>query len=95
MKDLTYELPPKPPEALRLVFIGDIVGKPGMQIVCSMLEKLRAQGSDIIIANAENAADGTGLLVKQYEQLIAAGIDAITLGDHIYKKREIQEVLQR
>ena len=95
MKDLTYELPPKPPEALRLVFIGDIVGKPGMQIVCSMLEKLRAEGSDIIIANAENAADGTGLLVKQYEQLIAAGIDAITLGDHIYKKREIQEVLQR
>lgn len=89
------ELPPKSPKAFRLVFIGDIVGKPGMQAVCSMVEGLRTQGGDFLIANAENAADGTGLLVKQYDQLVAAGIDAITLGDHIYKKREIQDVLMK
>ena len=68
------ELPPKASKAFRLIFIGDIVGKPGMQAVCSMAERLRAQGGDLLIANAENAADGAGLLVKQYEQLVGAGI---------------------
>jgi metallophosphoesterase (TIGR00282 family) len=58
-----------------------------------MTKRLREQGCDAIIVNAENAAEGTGLTVKQYEQLCAAGVDAITLGDHIYKKREIQEIL--
>lgn len=86
-------LPEKLPGCVRVVHIGDVVGKPGMTIVCSMVSKLREQGCDAIIVNAENAAEGAGLTVKQYDQLCTAGVDAITLGDHIYKKREIQEVL--
>ncbi|MFM7516487.1 MAG: YmdB family metallophosphoesterase, partial [Pirellula sp.] len=90
---LDHRLAVKTPGCLRVVHIGDVVGRPGMSIVCSMIKRLREQACDAIIVNAENAAEGTGLTVKQYEQLCAAGVDAITLGDHIYKKREIQEIL--
>ena len=50
---------------------------------------------DLVIANAENAAGGSGLTPKIYEQLIAAGVDCITMGDHIYRRREIDPVLER
>jgi 2',3'-cyclic-nucleotide 2'-phosphodiesterase len=87
-------LPEKCKDHLRIVLIGDIVGKPGMTIACRAVPRLKDCGCDLIVANAENAADGTGLTVKQYEQLIASGVHAITLGDHIYKKREISQVLR-
>jgi metallophosphoesterase (TIGR00282 family) len=89
-----YQLPVKQQNCARIVHIGDVVGKPGVAAVCSLVGKLRDADSDAIIVNAENAAEGTGLTVKQYEQLCNAGVDAITLGDHIYKKREIQEILR-
>jgi metallophosphoesterase (TIGR00282 family) len=89
------QLPEKYPGCVRVAHVGDIVGKPGMSVVCSMTQRLRDQGCDAIIVNAENAAEGTGLTVKQYEQLCSAGVHAITLGDHIYKKREIQEILSK
>jgi hypothetical protein len=87
-------LPPRSPNTLRIALIGDIVGKPGMLATCNAIPALRENQCDIVLANAENAADGAGLTVKQYEQLIAAGVDAITLGDHIYKKREIATILR-
>jgi len=86
-------IPEKLPGCVRVVHVGDVVGKPGMAIVCSMIDSFRQQDCDAIIVNAENAAEGAGLTVKQYDQLCSAGVDAITLGDHIYKKREIQEIL--
>ncbi len=88
------KLPEKNPEHVRLVLIGDIVGKPGMTIAIRSIPELRRQGCDVIVANAENAADGAGLTIKQYDQLITAGVNAVTLGDHIYKKREIDKVLR-
>ncbi|MFM8573230.1 MAG: YmdB family metallophosphoesterase [Pirellula sp.] len=90
---LEHQLPEKLPGCIRIVHVGDVVGKPGMTIVCALTARLREHGCDLIVVNAENAAEGTGLATKQYEQLCSAGVDAITLGDHIYKKREIQEVL--
>ena len=82
--------------AIRILLIGDIVGKPGVAIVCDSIDWIRRRvGVDLIIANAENAADGAGLTVNQYKKLIEAGIDAITLGDHIYRKKEIASVLNR
>lgn len=87
--------PNKPQRAVRVILIGDIVGKPGLEIACQAFEKLRRFGSiDVIIANAENAADGAGLTISQYKKLVESGVDAITLGDHIYKKKEIATVLQ-
>lgn len=80
---------------MRILLIGDIVGKPGRQIVQQALTGLRAERKlDLVIANAENAAGGSGLTPAIYRELLAAGIDVITLGDHIYRRSEIVSVLE-
>ena len=79
---------------MRLLFVGDIVGSPGVALVRRAAPVLRrAENLDLVVANAENAANGSGLSPTQYRQLRAAGVDAITLGDHIYKKLDIDTVL--
>ncbi len=90
-----YAPPPPPANCVRLVMVGDIVGKPGMRIACASVEWLRRElRADVVVMNAENAADGSGLRCKDYRRLIEHGVDGITLGDHVYKKREIIEVLE-
>lgn len=85
---------PPQPDCLRLVLIGDIVGKPGMRIASQAVPWLRREMAiDVIVANAENAADGSGLRCADYRRLIESGINVITLGDHLYRKREIMDVL--
>jgi len=80
---------------MRLLFIGDIVGKPGRQICVQAMRGLRAEENlDLVVANAENIAGGSGLTPEIYHDLIAAGIDGITLGDHAYKRKEIFSILQ-
>lgn len=80
---------------MRILFIGDIVGQPGIEAVRTLVPKLVADESlDLVIANAENACSGSGLTPKQFRQLRAAGIDLITMGDHIYRRSEIIPVLQ-
>ncbi len=80
---------------MRLLLIGDIVGKPGRDIVVRSLRPLRAREQlDVIVANAENAAGGSGITPAIYRELIGAGVDCITLGDHIYRRKEIYTVLQ-
>ena len=80
---------------MRLLFIGDIVGKPGRQICTQALRGLRQeQAIDLIVANAENAAAGSGLTPPIFRELLAAGIDGMTLGDHVYKRREIIPILE-
>jgi len=81
---------------MRVLFIGDIVGTPGMQFARRAVPILRKRESlDLVIANAENAANGSGLYPNSYKQLRSAGVDAVTLGDHIYKKIEITSILER
>jgi 2',3'-cyclic-nucleotide 2'-phosphodiesterase len=80
---------------VRILFIGDIVGKPGREIVRRAVAGLVAeQGLDLVVANAENAAGGSGITPAIYRELVAAGVDAITLGDHIYRRREIYKILE-
>ncbi len=75
--------------------MGDIVGKPGRKLVAQALPGLRKRENlDLVIANAENSADGSGITPKIYRELLAAGIDCITLGDHIYRRFEITNVLE-
>jgi metallophosphoesterase (TIGR00282 family) len=81
---------------MRILFIGDIVGAPGMAIVKRAMPRLLADEKiDVVIANAENAFRGSGLSPAQYRELREAGVDLITLGDHIYKRQEIISVLER
>src|SRR5437588_2066647 len=80
---------------MRILFLGDIVGHPGMEMVRAALPLLiPAERLDLVIANAENAAGGSGLTPRLYRQLRQAGVDLVTLGDHIYKKGEIIPLLQ-
>ncbi len=75
---------------MRLLFIGDFVGTPGVNITRRAVPVLRkTHALDAVVANAENASAGAGLYPNTYRQLAAAGIDAFTMGDHIYKRAEI------
>jgi metallophosphoesterase (TIGR00282 family) len=80
---------------MRILFLGDIVGHPGVTIVKRALPRVvAAERIDLVIANAENASGGSGLTPATYRQLRQAGIDAMTMGDHIYKKLELVSVLK-
>jgi metallophosphoesterase (TIGR00282 family) len=80
---------------LRILLLGDIVGKPGRQICTQAIRGLRIEEQiDLVVANAENAAGGSGLTPGNYRELLAADIDGITLGDHAYKRREIFSVME-
>jgi metallophosphoesterase (TIGR00282 family) len=73
---------------MKLLFIGDIVGKPGREIVSALVPKLRAErGIDFVIANGENAAAGAGITGSICKSLLEAGVDVITLGDHVWDQK--------
>jgi metallophosphoesterase (TIGR00282 family) len=79
---------------MRILFLGDIVGTVGLALVKRAVNRIRvSEHVDFVIANAENAANGAGITPGQYRQLRSSGVDAVTLGDHIYKKFDISEVL--
>jgi 2',3'-cyclic-nucleotide 2'-phosphodiesterase len=80
---------------MRLLFLGDIVGTPGVELVKTALPTLRlTEGIDCVIANAENASGGSGMTPRVYRLLRQAGIDLITMGDHVYKKHELIKVME-
>jgi len=73
---------------IKLLFIGDIVGKPGRQIVEENVGRIRREsGVDFVVANAENAAAGAGITGVIARSLLGSGVDAITLGDHVWDQR--------
>jgi metallophosphoesterase (TIGR00282 family) len=79
---------------IRILHIGDIVGKPGRVAVRDALPGLiQREKLDFVIANAENAAGGSGMTPEIYRELMQAGVDCVTLGDHIYRRREIMPLL--
>lgn len=80
---------------MRFLFIGDIVGKPGRAILRQVLPALIDERAlDLVVANAENAAAGSGYTPKIHAELTEAGVDAITLGDHVYRRREVLPLLE-
>lgn len=80
---------------MRLLFLGDVVGEPGRKIIKRHLAAVRAHWAiDCVIANAENASGGSGLDPRCYRQLESAGIDACTMGDHVYRKKEIVQLFE-
>jgi metallophosphoesterase (TIGR00282 family) len=75
---------------MRILAIGDIVGKPGREAVHEFVAGLRREyGLDMVVANGENAAGGFGLTVSTSEELLASGVDIITSGNHIWAQKEI------
>jgi metallophosphoesterase (TIGR00282 family) len=79
-----------PGELLRILMVGDIVGRPGRRAVRNLVPGLRQEFQlDIVIANAENAAGGKGLTPATAEELLRSGIDVLTSGNHIWAQKEI------
>jgi len=75
---------------LRALMIGDVIGRPGRNAVSRLLPGLRQEyGIDLVIANGENAAGGFGITYDTAQELLSSGVDIITTGNHIWKKREI------
>jgi len=79
---------------MRILFIGDIVGRNGRQVVKRHIDELIGKYRiDFVIANGENATHGKGLIEKHYLELIDAGIDTITLGNHYARKSDIRRYI--
>ncbi len=81
---------------MKILFIGDIVGKPGRKYLAQLLPKL-SQGLnlDFVIANAENLAGGSNITTDTAGELFRAGVDILTTGDHVFKKQESRQALER
>jgi len=75
---------------LRILALGDIVGRPGRQVIHQKLpQTVRQHQVDLVIANAENIAGGSGITANLFNKLRSYGVDVITLGDHVYKRLDI------
>ncbi len=82
--------------SIRVLCLGDIVGKPGRHAVAEWVPKLtREYELDLVIANAENSAGGSGLTPTLFEKIRASGVDVCTLGDHTYRKKDIFATLEQ
>src|SRR5206468_9108310 len=76
--------------SFRILAIGDIVGRPGRQVVHRKLPALvKERQVDLVIANAENIAGGSGITQNLFHKIRSYGIDVVTLGDHVFKKLDI------
>ena len=77
-----------------ILAIGDVVGRPGRKILKEMLPKIKRDNNiDICIVNGENSATGNGITSKITKELFSYGVDIITLGNHAYAKKEINEYI--
>jgi len=80
---------------IRLLALGDVVGRPGRQVISQHLPAfVRQHQVDLVIANAENIAGGSGITTKLFHKLRSYGVDVVTLGDHIYRRQDILQILQ-
>jgi hypothetical protein len=81
---------------VKILMLGDVFARTGRRLVKNLLPGLiDRRRLDLVIANAENAAGGLGLTVRAAEELLDAGVDVMTSGNHIFRHREIQDYLDR
>jgi 2',3'-cyclic-nucleotide 2'-phosphodiesterase len=81
---------------VRVLFIGDVVGRPGRAGLAAAMSELRERHSpDLVIANGENSAGGLGITETSAGKLFEIGVDVITTGNHVYRHREVYEFLDR
>lgn len=83
-------------ETVRILFIGDVIGRPGRHAVREWLPTLRKElALDFVIANAENSAGGLGITERTARELLEAGVDCLTTGNHVWKQKEALQLLTR
>lgn len=80
---------------MKVIIIGDVVGKPGRRILTNSLKELKARyEAEFIVANVENAAAGAGVIPRVGNEILNAGVDVMTSGNHIYDKREVIQYIE-
>ena len=80
---------------VKILFIVDIVGEPGRRAVKQMVPQLRQRHAlDLVMANGENSAGGSGITPKTAEEIFSAGVDIITSGDHLWDQKEVVSLLE-
>ena len=80
---------------MNILCVGDVVGKPGRDAVEGLLPGLRKEFSlDFVVVNAENAAGGAGVTSKIAKNLFDLGCDVLTLGDHVWDQKEVEQFLR-
>jgi metallophosphoesterase (TIGR00282 family) len=80
---------------MKILFIGDVVGKPGRHAVAALLPKLKREHQlDLVIANGENSAHGAGLTKSTVQELLAAGVDVVTTGDHVWDQKGFEQEIE-
>lgn len=81
---------------MKILFFGDIFGRSGREALKSVLPKLREDyGADFVIANGENAAHGKGLTENSFKEILSAGVDLVTTGDHAFDQKEATEIFSK
>ena len=81
---------------MRLLFIADVVGEPGRRAVSELVPVLRGRrGIDLVVANGENSAGGSGITPKTADEIFAGSVDIITCGDHLWDQKQVMELLER
>lgn len=81
---------------MRFLFIGDTVGKTGRRAVSTLLPKLKQElGVEFVVLNGENLAHGNGINQKVFDEMIQAGVDVITSGNHVFDKKEVIPILEK
>jgi metallophosphoesterase (TIGR00282 family) len=80
----------------RVLAVGDVVGEPGREACKRIIPRLRHEkGIDFVIANVENLAGGSGITEKTTRELFDHGVDVMTNGDHVFRKKDAEELLQK
>lgn len=83
-----------PDEQMKLLVVGDVVGKVGRRMLKSAIPVIRKENDvDMVVANGENAAGGNGLTHEVLDELLSSGVDVLTSGNHIFDKKEVFEFL--
>src|SRR3989304_2352202 len=81
---------------MKVLFIGDIVGSPGRRIVGEQARRLAEEhGAELVVANCETAAAGFGITPALVEELLAAGLDVLTSGNHVFDRKEILPLFEQ
>jgi metallophosphoesterase (TIGR00282 family) len=82
--------------SLKVVMIGDIVGKPGRRVTQQQIPAIRERWApDLIVANGENIAGGSGITAQLHKKLLSYGVDGVTLGDHCFRQRDLIPVIDQ
>ncbi|MFP4354787.1 MAG: TIGR00282 family metallophosphoesterase [Phycisphaerae bacterium] len=82
--------------SIRILCIGDVVGKPGRGVLADHLKDLIEERQiDLVVCNAENAAGGSGITPQIFDKLLKYGVDVVTLGDHVFRKKQIYQALEQ